>query len=181
MVDKPKTAPAKAKKGSKGYTYSDEEWAAFMDEFEEHVACGGSTGSFWKRENTPSWSAFYKRMRSDLDFAKRYRRALTFRAIHRIEEVEAMTAQLQRGYCIVYDPNTGEEVGIEKMDMTSVRRLESAIKSHQWLAERENRAVFNPKNPEQDALESENKLSERLSAAENRLRHLDKKETPPED
>lgn len=152
--------------------YSDADWERFMDDFEEHVSSGGSTGDFWKRDDTPSWSHFYRRMRSDLDFAKRYRRALTFRAMLRIEQVDEMTAQLMKGVAIEYDEE-GNEVGLKRMDMVDVRRTEAAIKSHQWMAERENRAVFNPQYADTaDALEADSKLSDRLSAAETRKLRL---------
>jgi hypothetical protein len=171
-VDKKKVLPN---------TYSDEDWERFMDEFEEHVSSGGSTGIFWQRHDTPSWSHFYRRMRTDLDFAKRYRRALTFRAMLRIEEVETMTAQLMKGMTVVYD-DEGKEAGLAKMDMVDVRRTEAAIKSHQWMAERENRAVFNPQYGDTgDPLESENKLSERMNASDSRLRALEKEKQRQKD
>jgi hypothetical protein len=162
-------------KASGGQKISDERWDELMDEFEMWVAEGNASMAYWQQPGKPHFKTFYKKARNDPEFAKRYRRALTFRAIGRIEEVEEMTAMLVKGYAPVYDPDTGEPVGVEKMDMVATRRLETAIRSHQWLAERENRAVFNPKNPDVDPLETENKLSERLNASKNRDRLQEKK------
>lgn len=157
--------------------YSEGDWLAVMDEFEVHVAEGGQIKSFWGKDGRPSYRQFYRKAAQDPKFAQRYRRALTFKALLRMEENDEILATLRDGN--VTETRENEDGTVEtrtrRMDMVDVKRFETIVKSNQWTVERENRAIFS-QDPSKvaDPLAVDEKLHERLNAADARAAALDK-------
>lgn len=156
--------------------YSEDEWLGFMDEFEVHVAEGGQIKAFWGCNGRPSYRSFYRKAASDPKFAQRYRRALTFKALLRMEENDEILAKLRDGTVEeeVEDEDGRISTKTRRMDMVDVKRFETIVKSNQWTVERENRAIFS-QDPTKvaDPLAVDEKLHEKLNAADARAAALE--------